>query len=90
MTRLEARLEGVDVLGAARGEHRRDACYVLHADASAGANRLSHGALQTVTAGVTVVLALANHRDKRGERGIAEIETAREAVRDALLGWEPD
>ena len=43
---------------------------------------------QTTTVGVTVLLAVTNRRPA-GSEGVDELEKAREAVREALLGWQP-
>ena len=38
---------------------------------------------------IAAVLALVDYRDRRGEAGLSDLETARAALSQALLGWEP-
>ena len=66
-------------------------CYVVPvAESPAGNTHVSGRALQKVQITVGVVFAIRTLNDPDGERGSAKLETARNTVRDALFGWQPD
>ena len=83
-------IKGAAELAAAEAECRRDSCFVLYADDEAGENELLAGVRQRRTIGMGVIMAITNHRDRRGAQALSELEVARGQVIQALLGWEPD
>ncbi len=82
-------VQGAADLAAAQAEHRRDTAYVLLADEQAASFTSINAIRQEVTVGVGVVLAVRNQRDRLGAAATSELETARDQVRAALLGWTP-
>ena len=82
-------VKGAAELAAARQDQKRDGLYVILADDRAGENQLLNGVRQQRTIGVSVVLAIRNRRDRRGEAALTEIEAARGQVMQALIGWQP-
>ena len=94
MRRLEAEtgleVKGSADLAAAQAEHRRDTAYVmLLGETTADSAGALPPVRQVVTLRLGVVLAIRNSRDRRGEDALTELEAARVAVRNALLGWQP-
>lgn len=66
------------------------AAYVLWADDSPSPNRLSGKAVrQTVESTWSVMVAIRNVADGRGGASSADFDAVREAIRDALLGFQP-
>ena len=83
-------VKGAAEFEAAKKDRVKNTVYVMLVDESAGDNTLLNAVRQQVTTGVAVVIALTNYRDRRGAAGIDAIETVRDEVRQALLGWAPD
>lgn len=93
------RLEGVpdrkfDVFRAAnlatiRGEHRRDAVYVVYSSDDARPNDVTGAVRQQHTVGVDVISAIRDFGDSRGAGAVDEVERMREIVLDRLVGWTP-
>jgi len=52
--------------------------------------RVSGPAVQKIMVTIGVVFAVRSLNDRTGERGSQKLETARDAVRDALFGWQPE
>ena len=94
--RLQTAIPDLRVKGAAElataeiDQNQRDSCYLVLADDRAADNSLvGHAVRQIKTTGVCIVLAVRNHRSGAGAAAVAEIETRREQVQTALLGWSP-
>lgn len=90
--RLRART-GLEVAGAAelaavQADQQRDGAFVFYQSDSAADNTLDNAVRQTRRIGIGVALAVSNRR-RRGAEGVVELETAREQVFRALLGWQP-
>ena len=78
-------------LASARNEHYRDTVYVMYSSDDALPNDAETlGAVRQLhTVGVDVIYAITNRREADGDQAVEEIETVREAVLGALVGWEP-
>lgn len=88
---VSGRIFGAADLAAAAGARPRvPALFVLREDERARPNeRLQGPALQAVRHHVSVVAAVRNVRDPRGEAADAELLSLRQEVMAALLGWIP-
>lgn len=69
---------------------KQPAAYVFPVADKAGPNALAMAVDQEVTERYAVALALGNFKDRRGETATQQMETIRDSVRDALLGWVPE
>jgi hypothetical protein len=66
-------------------------CFVVPVDERPEASkRVSGPALQKIMVTIGVVFAVRSLNDPTGEKGSARLEDARNAVRDALFGWQPE
>lgn len=63
--------------------------WVIAIDEVAQDSSLISTTAQRVTARMGVILAVRNARDPRGEAGHDDLETLRDALKTALLGWAP-
>ena len=72
----------------ARQDVRRDTLYVMYTSEDPDARRET-APNQLHRYGVSVVLAIRNSRDPRGEAALDDVEAKREPVLRALLGWVP-
>lgn len=67
------------------------AAYVLPLAETAAPNAYASGAVsQEVTLSIAVVIICRAVQDPAGAAAIADLAALRRAVRDALLGWEPE
>ena len=96
IARLKARTEGIEVkattnLEQALADHRRDTLYVMQQSVRVGQTLLneSNQVQQIVNEIMSVVLAVSNHSDARGEAALTAIEQRRQEVMQALAGWTP-
>lgn len=86
---LDANVSGAADLAAAQEDQKRDTVYVMYADDRATPGDLISVVRQECHTGISVVMAITNRRDRRGEKGIDEIEVMRKAVMQSLVGWHP-
>lgn len=68
---------------------KQPAAWVFPVSDAPGANALAVGVRQRVVERIGVALALGDVGDRRGEAAAKSIETLRDEVRDAIVGWQP-
>lgn len=82
-------VEGAATLATLESFAYTPAAYVLHSAESAGANTRVNAVAHRVTAQFSVLLAVRNLRDPKGDAAVDECEDLRSQVRAALVGWQP-
>ncbi len=70
--------------------HELPAAFVIPDIDRAGDNALVGAVSQMVTTTFAVLLGLGNLAEPRGKKAAVEMETLRKAVRDRLVGWQPE
>ena len=79
---------GAADFGRARQDVRRDTLYVMYTSEDPDVRRETVPN-QLHRYGVSVVLAIRNSRDPRGQAALDDVEERREPVLRALIGWTP-
>lgn len=94
--RLKSQVIGLNIVGGAAGIAAASvslpaapAAYVIEEKNTTGENEIANDVHQRVEVTLSVFLAVKNAKDSRGESGQGDLETLRQAARDALLGWSP-
>lgn len=87
---------GKRVVGAAEFLHSSQsahlslpAAYVVPLDDEVGPAASAQGYRQTLTEGFSVIVALDNREDERGQHAVSTLEQIRAAIWKTLLGWSP-
>lgn len=66
------------------------AAYVVPLDDEVGPAAFAQGYRQIVTEGFSVIVALDNREDERGQHAVTTLEQIRAMIWRALLGWSPN
>ena len=77
-------------LAQAQKELKQDpAAFVFPGPDKAGPNTLVNAVSQSVSATVSIVIAIKHAGAKTGGKNIDELNVVRQQINDALLGWQP-
>ena len=98
IARLEAetgttfrKIEGALALAGLTGAPKQTPCaFVVPIAEDAGSNHLVGAVSQENVERFGIVVALKSVNDPTGEKATTDLETVRDAARDAILGWTPD
>lgn len=98
LNRLQEQLTGFRLVGTAvdldavlsGGVPVAPAAYLVPLSESGGDNSISSDAIQELNVSFAVILVVSNRRDATGAAAVADLESFRALVRDALRGWSPD
>lgn len=82
----------LDLASAMKSAPRRSVeCYVFPVRETPGSNERASGpARQKINITIGVVIGISANNDPSGERSVDELESVKNAVKDALFGWTPD